>query len=374
MSSNRPIDIVVSGHLCLDMLPRMENVPLEGLSKPGRLFETGALDISTGGAVANTGLALHQLGAKVRLMSMVGDDAIGRMIIDVIESRDPSLSELITVKHGEPSSYTIVLSPQRVDRIFLHCPSTNTDFGVANINFTEIERAKIFYLGYPPILPRLLKDDGAELEAIFRQAKAAGAVTALDTSLPDPNGLSGQADWHTILGRTLPHVDIFVPSIEEILFMLRRDDYEAWRGAILDHLTGDYLHNLAAELLKHGPAIVGFKLGEYGVYLRGGTKLAPLCRTLPLNVEVWANTWVYSPAFSVNVVGTTGAGDSAYAGLLTSLVKGLPIEQAARWMCAVGACNVEGPDALSGIRTWDDTVARMNAGWPSRTERISGLQ
>jgi sugar/nucleoside kinase (ribokinase family) len=65
------IDIVVGGHLCLDLIPRMEGVPLEKRLSPGQLFLVGALDISTGGAVSNTGLALHRLGAEVRLMATV---------------------------------------------------------------------------------------------------------------------------------------------------------------------------------------------------------------------------------------------------------------------------------------------------------------
>jgi hypothetical protein len=30
---------------------------------------------------------------------------------------------------------------------------------------------------------------------------------------------------------------------------------------------------------------------------------------------------------------------------------------------AVGACNVEAVDALSGIRTWESTQCRIAAGW-----------
>ena len=37
---------------------------------------------------------------------------------------------------------------------------------------------------------------------------------------------AGQADWAKILGRTLPYVDFFVPSIEELCFMLDRDKFE----------------------------------------------------------------------------------------------------------------------------------------------------
>ncbi|MBC7814332.1 MAG: carbohydrate kinase family protein [Burkholderiales bacterium] len=370
------VDIVVSGHLCLDLLPRMEHVPLEGLAKPGRLYEVGALDISTGGAVSNTGLALHKLGVSVRLMATVGDDLLGRVIVGILAAREPSLAEHIEVQQGQSSSYTIVLSPEKVDRIFLHSPSTNTDFGADNINFELMRDARLFHFGYPPILPRVIANDGDELEKIYRLARETGVITSLDTSLPDPKGLSGQANWHTILTRTLPYVDIFMPSIEEILFMLRREDYEAWRGALGAHLTADYLHTLAAELLAMGPAIVGFKLGEMGLYIRTGkaAKIERLRQRLPIGLEAWTDKRVWSPAFYVSVVGTTGAGDPAFAGLLSSLLKGLKPQEAVKWACAVGACNVESADAVSGVRTWADTEARMRAGWPARSEHISGLK
>ena len=34
---------------------------------------------------------------------------------------------------------------------------------------------------------------------------------------------------------------------------------------------------------------------------------------------------------------------------------------------AVGGCNVEAPDAVSGVRSWEETVARVAAGWSRQT-------
>ncbi len=147
---NRNVDIIVSGHLCLDLIPRMEHVPLSSLSSPGRLFEVGAMDVSTGGAVSNTGLALHRLGINVRLMATVGGDMLGRATVEFLNTRDPALSQLITVQPDLSSSYTIVLAPQKVDRIFLHANGPNAVFGIANVNFSLLAQAKIFHLGYPP--------------------------------------------------------------------------------------------------------------------------------------------------------------------------------------------------------------------------------
>jgi sugar/nucleoside kinase (ribokinase family) len=70
------------------------------------------------------------------------------------------------------------------------------------------------------------------------------------------------------------------------------------------------------------------------------------------------------PVFQVaTVAGTTGAGDATIAGFLASVAKGLPAEEALTMAVAVGACCVEAPDATSGVRSWDETTARVKAGW-----------
>jgi sugar/nucleoside kinase (ribokinase family) len=369
--SSKSIDVIVSGHLCLDLIPQMEHVPLSALAVPGKLHEVGKANLSTGGAVSNTGLALHRLGANVRLMASVGDDVIGRAILDFLEQRDPSLSQHISVKSGQPTSYTIVLSPEKVDRIFLHCTGTNSTFNSTDVNYDLLNSAKIFHLGYPPILPRLYADDGEEFERLMQLAKATGVVTSLDTTLPDPQSDSGRANWCAILKRALPYTDIFIPSIEEILFMLRRADYDRWHGVVLEHLTHQYLDELAHELLDMGPAIVGFKLGELGVFIRAASvgRLDPL-RSVIVDPVQWADITVFHPAFQVEVVGTIGAGDSAYAGFLLALLRGLSAIESARWACAVGACTVEAADATSGVRSWEATSARLESGWATIDRRL----
>jgi len=367
------VDVIVTGHLCVDLVPRTSNIPLERLVVPGRVIEIGPLDISTGGSVSNTGLALHRLGVNVRLMATIGDDLLGRVVLAFLEGRDPKLTQYVTVRPGEQGSYTIVVSPQNADRVLMHYPGANTHFGVTEVDFSLLQGAKLFHLGYPPILFRLMANDGEELEEIYRRAKATGIVTSMDTSLPDPDGPAGRVNWRTILRRSLPYVDVFMPSIEEIIFMLRRSDHEAWKGRVLTHLTADYLAELAAELLDMGAVIVGFKLGELGFYLRTAEeeRFQRLAK-LSLDNKVWADVTLWKPAFQVEVVGATGAGDSAYAGFLGALLKGMSPEQAVTWACAVGACNVEAADATSSVRSWEATQARMDAGWPTRSERLPG--
>ncbi|MCC6804265.1 MAG: carbohydrate kinase family protein [Anaerolineae bacterium] len=365
------LDIIACGHLCLDLLPQMQNLRLEALASPGRLFEVGPMGFSTGGSVSNTGLALHRLGANVRLMSSVGDDQISHLILDFLQRRDPAITEYVKVKEGLNGSYTLVLSPKDVDRMFLQYAGTNATFSSADIDYAVVSRAKILHLGYPPLLPALIAADGVDLACLFARAKESGVVTSLDMSLPDPAGASGQVDWRALLRRTLPHVDIFIPSLEEIVFMLRRSDFDRWGTDITNHVTQTYLESLTGELLSMGSCIAGIKLGAYGIYVRtGGVENFRRLARLAIDPGEWADRNTWHPAFEVDVAGTTGAGDSAYAGFLTAMLKGLPVESAARWACAAGACNVEAVDSTSGVQPWDATRRRLDAGWQVRPLRI----
>ncbi len=361
---NKLFDVVVCGHLCLDLLPQMNHLPLNVLSSPGQLFEVGNLQLSTGGAVSNTGLALHRLGVDVRLMAKVGDDFIGRATLDFLRTRDSVLIEALKVDPSQGSAYTIVLEPEHVDRIFLHCTGPNQTFSSSDIDFDIVAQARLFHLGYPTLLPHFLEDEGRELSNLFYQVQQRGVITSMDMTLPDPDGVGGKVDWQRFLQRVLPYVDIFVPSLDEALFMLRRADYDRFKESFVVREKRDYIHSLADELLALGDcALIGFKLGEAGLYLRSNRQMRLSSLMQKIDITTWTQKEVWQPAFEVSVSGTTGAGDAAYAGLIAALLRGGSIEDAARMAAAVGACCVEAPDATSGIQTWEATQQRINQGW-----------
>ncbi len=66
-----------------------------------------------------------------------------------------------------------------------------------------------------------------------------------------------------------------------------------------------------------------------------------------------------------------GSGDSTIAGFLAGLLRGLSPEAAVTAAVAVGACNVEAADTLSGLRSWEETMARVAAGWERHPLEIS---
>jgi fructokinase len=61
------------------------------------------------------------------------------------------------------------------------------------------------------------------------------------------------------------------------------------------------------------------------------------------------------------VVDTTGAGDSFLAGLITGVLRGMPLSEAGLLGAATAACCVTGLGATAGLRSFDDTLRLANA-------------
>jgi len=349
--------IVVAGHVCLDVIPHLAGIPDLG---PGGMMGVGPAALSTGGAVANVGLALHRLGVPVRLMGRIGDDLFGRAVLDLLRSVDPQLADGMIVVPGETTSYSVVINPPGVDRSFLHCPGANDTFGGADVRLDRLAGARILHFGYPPAMRRLYRDGGDELRALLVAARGCGLATSLDVCGTDPRGDAGRVDWERFLGRVLPVVDVFAPSLDELGFML---------GGDASGTVGlDRLRALAGRALAMGPAIVALKLGDQGLYARTSASAAAferLCGALALDPVAWLDREVLSPCFrAARVAGTTGSGDATIAGLLAGLLRGEDPVTVATGATAVGACSVEAPDATSGIPRWPDVAARVSAGWP----------
>ena len=361
---------IVAGHLCLDIFPSLDHLArgqFSAIFQPGRLVQVGAARFATGGAVSNTGLALHRLGVPTWLVAKVGDDPFGQIVRAIVAKNDARLNEGIVTDPAAMTSYTVIINPPDIDRIFLHCPGANDTFGPADVPNDLLARAALFHFGYPQIMRRMYEQGGAALVELLRRAKASGATTSLDMTFPDPSSDSGRADWRAILEAALPFVDLFLPSLEELLFMLRRDTYEqlSARGDLATQVTPELLSAVSAELLKLGPKIVAIKLGERGLYLRTGSRPAieALGRARPADGAAWADREIWAPCFRANVAGTTGAGDTTIAGFLTALLRGFDPYEAVTTAVAVGACSVEAPDALGGVRSWEGTQERIASGW-----------
>jgi len=381
----RKFAAVVAGLITVDFIPNLDHLPqgqFETLFQPGHLIIAGDATFAAGGPPSNVGLTLNRLGVPTTLVAKIGADRFGEILRSTLQlhTHDAPLGEHlldgIVVDPAESTSYSVVINPPGVDRIFIHCPGANSTFRAADINYELVAQAGIFHFGYPPIMRSMYIDGGRELVNVFQRAKATGVTTSLDTAFPDPSSAAGQADWPAIFQSVMPYVDIFLPSIEELLFMVRRSTYqrllESAHGDLLKLVTPALLTDLSSQFLEMGVKMVVIKLGELGLYLRTAQQnvLAGLGSACPSHLAPWADQEIWSPCFQVKVVGTTGSGDATIAGFLSALLRDLPPDQAVTTAVAVGACNVEAVDALGGIRSWEDTLARIAAGWPRRQLKL----
>ena len=220
---------IAAGHICIDITPvfppdTKSVTEIGQIIKPGKLVNMSAPDVHTGGSVANTGLGMKMLGADVRLMGKVGNDAFGGMIKDMLARYDADRD--LIVEEGETTSYSVVIAVPGIDRVFLHCPGANDTFDGTEIADSALEDVALFHFGYPTLMRKMYADGGRCLAAMFRKMKEKGIATGLDLAAVDPDSEAGKADWMEILKGVLPFVDFFMPSFEELCFMLDRPKYE----------------------------------------------------------------------------------------------------------------------------------------------------
>ncbi|GAC1333397.1 MAG: carbohydrate kinase family protein [Chloroflexota bacterium] len=360
--------VIVAGHLCLDLFPGIPGGHGRVQFNPGALLEIGDMSIVTGGSVSNTGTALHRLGIPVRLIGKIADDPFGAMMHDIIAGVDARLAADLVVTPGAGTSYSIIFSPPHEDRMVLHFAGANDTFTAEDVEVDRLRGADIFHFGYPPLMRSMYANAGEQLLQIMTLAKDAGLVTALDMAYPDPASPAGQVDWNEILRRVLPVVDVFMPSLPEVLLMLEPDAaHDALVGGVeaLLQTPADRIVHLGMRLLEMGSAIAAIKVGERGLCLCTAphARLNAVAERLSLDPHRWSDRQLWSSVYQTEAVGTTGAGDATNAGLVLGLLRGMSPHDALSAACAVGASSVEEEDATSGIRTWDETHARMLGGW-----------
>ena len=354
------MDIVVAGHICLDIIPDWRIGSIKTII-PGHILEMSGLKLSAGGAVANTGIALKKLGISTALLGKVGADAFGKVILEILKKEDKTLAENMIISGNEISSYTIVLNPPGTDRVFLHYPGPNHTFTANDIPYENIKSSRIFHFGYPPLMQKFYENDGKELVKMFQRIKKMKIITSLDMAMPDPESPAGRVDWFKFFKNVLPLVDIFMPSIDELLYMLRPEKYNKIYEK-RERFDMVLLNQLAGQLIDYGTKVVAIKLGDQGLYLRTHqTEKSNLSRII--SPSQWNYRQLLSPCFATEVKGTTGTGDATIAGFLAQLLEGGEPEKCITLATAIGACCVEAVDATEGIRPLPEVIKRVTSGW-----------
>jgi sugar/nucleoside kinase (ribokinase family) len=199
----------------------------------------------------------------------------------------------------------------------VHYLGANARFHLEDIDFERIQSAGILHIGGALVLPGL---DGEPMAEVLKRARRAGVVTFLDVVWDD----TGR--WMQVLEPCLPHVDYFIPSLPEAQALTGLEEPE----------------QVARDLLSRGVGTVGLKMGADGCL-----------------VMTAAGERLRLPAYQVEVVDATGAGDAFAAGYIAGVWHGWSLEQTARFANAVGGLNVTGFGATGGVRSFEESLAFM---------------
>ena len=275
----------------LDVLVRpVEAIP-EG--QGGALVDE--IRMTAAGSAGGTALILAKLGAKVRSAGAIGHDPLGDMLCTLLE-RDGVDTALLLRRDGVQTSASVL--PIRPDgsRPAFHVVGANGAYGVDDAPWTAIAAATHLHLGGPEFM-------GGEAAAqILSRGRGNGVVTSADILAPGDMGL---LEW---IGPALPHLDYLLPNDEQVLGFTQESDLVAGCRA----------------LVERGVGCVAATCGAEGV------------------VIVDAESVERVPAFSVDVVDTTGCGDAFSAGFLRGLSLGRERREAAVLGCATAALVAQG--------------------------------
>jgi len=354
-------EITVAGHICLDISPDFSKIKHDHLSDiliPGKLINVGNAQMSVGGVVSNTGVSLSVLGIKTSLTAKLGDDVLGGIILSELEKTKADVK--ISTVPGESTSYTIVLNIPGFDRIFLHNPGANDTYTADDVDFSMVANSKLFHFGYPTLMKTMYENEGTELSRLFRMAKETGVITSMDMALPDAASPAGKVDYLTILKKTLPYVDVYVPSLEETILMLDRAEYDklikkADGEDLIKIVDLNILPKLGTMLCNMGVKVLVIKCGAKGYYVKTSSREAIL--SIGLDADNFADRELFEETFHVeHIKSTTGAGDVSIAAFLASLVRGYSVEDCARLACATASLTIAESDVLSGIRPLPQTL------------------
>lgn len=366
--------VVVAGHVCIDltpMFPRGQKVKNPGdMLIPGKLINMDGIDIHTGGSVSNTGLAMKKLGADVTLLGKTGVDELGMMIAKLYGEYDAA--EGIMAVEGERTSYTIAIAVPGSDRIFLHDPGSNDTYSYKEIPEEKLEDVALLHLGYPPLMKKMYINEGEEFLEMMKMLKGRGIATSVDMAMVDEASEAGQQDWKAVLTKTLPYIDFFVPSIEELCWMLDRPRYREWsqRAAgqdmamILDPKKD--IKPIADMCMELGAKVLLLKCGAPGLYYKTASadKLQEIAQITGIDAADWANREGFEASYvPEKVLSGTGAGDTTIAAFLTSMLEGYPFEMCVHLAAGEGASCVAAYDSLSGIKSLKELEEKINNGW-----------
>jgi sugar/nucleoside kinase (ribokinase family) len=305
---SKPFDILVVGEINPDLILQGKDVtPAFGQAE--KLVENAALTIGSSSVIF--ACAAAKLGLSVTFVGIVGDDVFGHYMLKEMQQRGIDTTHCI-ISQKETTGFSVILSQPHDRAILTHAGS------IASLRYGDIEQglfeqAKHLHLGSFFMLSNLQKD----VAKLFENAKAAGLTTSIDTNY-DP-----LETWDSCVAEVLKHTDVFLPNETELLQISRQGSVE-----------------VALRHLFTVPTLA-VKLGSKGGLAKQGEQR------------------VTAPPLEVNVIDTTGAGDTFDAGFLYGYLHGWSLEKSLRFACACGSLSTQGVGGTAAQPTLEQALSAL---------------
>lgn len=247
--------------------------------------------ITTGGDALNVSKILSRLDVNVSLVSSLGKDMYGDIVMNDIKSFNID-DEHVRIVDNAHTAVSYVLLDYEKERHFIA-----VDDILNEMNFTEkeISLAKEFDYVYFGSALLMKKIDTESLGKIMKKAKENNSITFMDAAV---NYDADEKQKEAVLN-SLIYVDYFIPSIDEVELLTGTRDIES-----------------AFEVFRN--------YGCNNIVIKDGSEGA--------HISFEGRKVTVSPNRIRNVIDTTGAGDSFVGGFIYSIMQGYSIEKA----CEIG--------------------------------------
>jgi len=260
--------------------------------------------MSPGGQVASAMVCCARLGLRAKYIGTVGDDERGRIQMASLSGSGINLDHVQVRRNCANQSAYIVIDRSTGERTVLWRREDCLRLKPEEIAPEHITCA------------RLLHIDGHDTPAVARAASIARQA-----------GIPVTVDVDTVyhgFDRVLPHVDYLITSSEfPAAWTSERDPFRA-----LELIQNEF-----------GMRCAAMTLGAHGAVAR------------------FEGRFVYSPAFVVNCVDTTGAGDVFHGAFCYSVLEGMDMRDALDFSNAMAALNCMAIGARGGIRGLEEVRA-----------------
>jgi pseudouridine kinase len=287
--------VVCAGGAVVDRHLRLAAPPVPGTSNPS------TVSTSTGGVARNVAENLALLGASVRLVSRVGDDDAGRLLLAALHARGVDVSAVVVDRGAATAQYVAVLDPR--GELVIAAAAMDVLDGITADDLEPAWPAAGEWLFVDCNLPAPV------LGAVLAKARADGTRVVADAvSVPKVVRLAG--------------AEVGLRGIRVLFCNL--DEAQALLTALGQAPDGGP-YAVAQDLVAQGARAVVLTLGERGAIIAG----------------VWGVRAI--PAVPARVVNVTGAGDALVAGTLSRLAQGETLDAAVRVGVAAAAFTVASP-------------------------------